>query len=115
MVGRRVDSRRAVVRRGEIWWVESPTAGRRPHLVLTRDAAIGPLDRVLGVPATRRIRGIPTEVKLDVEDGMPQPCVLSLDNTRVLPKAYFVDRICALGPERMDAVCRALSYATGCR
>jgi mRNA-degrading endonuclease toxin of MazEF toxin-antitoxin module len=46
---------------------------------------------------------------------MPDHCVLSLDNVRVLPKSYFVDRICTLGPERMESVCRALVIATGCR
>lgn len=114
MVGARVHPRRALVRRGEVWWVESPGTGRRPHLVLARDAAIGPLTRVLGVPATRTIRGIASEVEIGPEDGMPDRCVLSLDNTRVLPKRYFVERICELGPEQMDRVCRALSIATGC-
>ena len=103
------------MRRGEVWWVERPGASRRPHLVLTRDAAIQPLERVLGVPATRTIRCIPTEVELGPDDGMPAPCVLSLDNTRVLPKAYFVERICRLGPDAMDRVCLALAVATGCR
>ena len=27
------------MKRGEVWWVEHPAAGRRPHLVLTRDAS----------------------------------------------------------------------------
>jgi hypothetical protein len=31
------------------------------------------------------------------------------------PEAFFVDRICSLGPGRMDQVCRALAVATGCR
>jgi mRNA interferase MazF len=69
---------------------------------------------VLGVPTTRTARGIPTEVELGSEDGMPDACVLSLDNVTVLPKAFFRERICTLGPERMDAVCRALARATGC-
>ena len=103
------------MKRGEVWWVEPPGAGRRPHLVLTRDSAIGPLTRVLGVPATRTIRGIASEVEIGPADGMPDHCVLSLDNVRVLPKSYFVDRICTLGPERMESVCRALVIATGCR
>ena len=103
------------MKRGEVWWVEPPDAGRRPHLVLTRDSAIGPLTRVLGVPATRTIRGIASEVEIGPADGMPDHCVLSLDNVRVLPKSYFVDRICTLGPERMESVCRALAIATGCR
>jgi mRNA interferase MazF len=70
---------------------------------------------VLGVPATRTVRGIPSEVELGPDDGLPDPCVLSFDNMRVVRKVYFVDRICTLGPERMESVCRALAIATGCR
>ena len=103
------------MKRGEVWWVEHPAAGRRPHLVLTRDPAIQRLARVLGVPATRTIRGIPSEVELGTEDGLPDRCVLSFDNMRVVRKAHFVERICQLGPEQMDRVCRALAIATGCR
>jgi mRNA interferase MazF len=110
-----VDSRRTLVRRGEVWWVEHPGAGRRPHLVLTRDAAIPALTSVLGVPATKTVRGIPSEVPLGPADGMPVECVLSLDNTRVVRKTYFVERICELGPDRMAHVCAALAHATGCR
>ncbi len=103
------------MRRGEVWWVERPGAQRRPHLVITRDVAIARLDHVLGVPTTTIARGIPTEVELSREDGMPAPCVLTLDNTRVLPKAYFISRICELPAERMTRVCDALAIATGCR
>ena len=102
------------MRRGEVWWVERPEAGRRPHLVLTRDASIPVLHGVLAVPATRTIRGIPTEVELGPEDGMPERCALSLDNARTVGKGFFVVRICSLGDDRMTAVCRALSHATGC-
>jgi mRNA interferase MazF len=102
------------VKRGEVWWVEHPAAGRRPHLVLTRDAAILPVARILGVPATRTIRGLPSEVPLGPDDGMPDACVLSFDNMRVVRKAYFVERICVLGPDRMASVCKALARATGC-
>ena len=103
------------MRRGEVWWVERPGAERRPHLVLTRDAAIERMHTVLGVPTTTTIRAIPTEVEIGPEHGMPTTCVLSLDNTRVLPKSFFRERICQLGAEPMDRVCRALAIATGCR
>lgn len=102
------------MRRGEVWWVEDPHAGRRPHLVLTRDAAVPVLNQLIAVPATRRVRGVPTEVELGPDDGMPDACVLSLDNATLVPKALFRERICTLGPERMRAVCRALALATGC-
>jgi mRNA interferase MazF len=103
-----------VVSRGELWWVEDPELGRRPHLVLTRQAAIPVLNAYITVPATRTIRGIPTEVPLGREDGMPEECVLSLDNVAVVPKSFFVDRIARLGADRLAHVCAALAVATGC-
>ena len=100
--------------RGEIWWVEHPEAGRRPHLLLTRQAAIPVLTGYIAVPATRTVRGIPTEVRLGAADGMPADCALSFDNIAVIPRAYFVERITKLGPDRLTEVCRALAIATGC-
>lgn len=100
--------------RGEVWWAEHPEAGRRPFLVLTREAAIPVLRRVVAVPATRTIRGIPTEVILDEDDGMPARCALSFDNVTTLPKALLTERICRLSVERLAESCRALAVATGC-
>jgi len=103
-----------VVSRGEVWWVEDPEVGRRPHLVLTRQAAIAVLNAYLAVPATRTVRGIPTEVRLGAEDGMPAECALSLDNVTVVPRSFFVERICRLSTERLTELCSALGIATGC-
>lgn len=100
--------------RGEVWWVEWPEVGRRPYLVLTRQAAIPVLGVLVAVPATTTVREIPTEVRLGPEDGMPQECALSLDNVTRVPKSLFVEPITRLGPERMHDVCVALGYATGC-
>ncbi len=100
--------------RGEVWWAEHPDAGRRPYLVLTRQGAITVLSRVLAVPATRTVRGIPTEVQLDEDDGMPDRCALSFDNLVTMPKSLFTERICRLGVDRLDQVCQALRAASGC-
>jgi mRNA interferase MazF len=97
-----------------MWWVEHPDAGRRPFLVLTRQAAIPVLNAVLAVPATRTTRQIPTEVMLDTGDGMPEECALSLDNLTLVPKELFRARITRLSVERMSEVCRALALASGC-
>lgn len=43
-------------RRGEVWWCEPPEIGRRPVVVLSRDAAIPRLRRVLVAPCTTTIR-----------------------------------------------------------
>jgi mRNA-degrading endonuclease toxin of MazEF toxin-antitoxin module len=112
--GNRLPPNPGEMNRGEVWWAEHPDAGRRPFLILTRQAAIGVLARVLAVPATRTIRKIPTEVVLDVDDGMPQRCALSFDNITPMPKSLLTERICRLDIERMSAACRALEAATGC-
>jgi mRNA interferase MazF len=96
-----------------MWWYETE-AGRRPYLVLTRTEAVPVLNQVLAVPATRTVRGIPTEVALDEADGMPQSCVLTLDNVSLIRPALCRERITELGPERMAEVCTALHRATAC-
>jgi mRNA interferase MazF len=103
-----------VVRRGGVYCLEHPGWGRRPVLVLTREAAIPVLKRVTIASITRTIRGIPTEVVLDEHDGMPVRCVVSLDNLGDAWKAMLTEHLTTLGPDRMQEVCQALSIATGC-
>lgn len=103
-----------MVRRGEVWWAEHPEWGRRPAVVMTRDEAIDRLNQVFVVLATTTIRGIPTEVELGREDGMPRDCVLNADHTESVAKGYLVDRITVLAPEKVAAVCAALRIATNC-
>ena len=100
--------------RGEVWWLEHPDAGRRPACVLTRQAAISVLSSVLVAPATRTVRGIPTEVALSRADGMPDECVLSFDTLATVPRALLTERITALEDEKLGEICRALRTATGC-
>lgn len=101
-------------RRGEVWWGEIEDVGRRPFLVMTRSAAIPVLHNVLAAPVTRTIRGIPTELPLSAEDGMPTECAASFDNLRVVPKAYLVDRLTSLSSLRLAEACRALRAAVDC-
>lgn len=103
-----------MVARGEVWWSEDEMLGRRPVLVLSRDAVLPALARPLVAPLTTRERGLPTEVGLDDADGLPQPCVVSLDNVQPLSAALLTERITQLDPARMAAVCRALAVATSC-
>lgn len=97
-----------------MWWIEHPSAGRRPALVLTRDEAIGVLNKVLVVPTTGTRRGIGTEVPLDVEDGMSRPCVLTLDNMGPLSKSLLIERITVLREDKLRDVCTALAHAVCC-
>lgn len=101
--------------RGEIWWAEEPEIGRRPVLVISRDRAIDVLTWVLVAPVTRTVRDIPTEVKVDEEEGMPQTCAVTLDNIRPMRKALLTEWITTLGHNRMNEVCAALLTAVDCR
>ena len=100
--------------RGEVWWFESPDETRRPVLLLTRSMLIQRMLTIMVAPVTSRRRNIPTEVVLDEDDGMPRPCVVSLDKVRTVPRAHLTASVTALGPERMAEVCQALRVAVEC-
>ena len=85
------------MRRGEIWWAElPPPIGRRPALLLSRDSAYKVRTSVTVAMVTRTIRGIPVEVLLGPEDGMPAECAVNLDNILTIPKSRLRQRITAL-------------------
>ena len=100
--------------RGEIWWGEAPGSKRRPYLVLTRDSAIPVLRTILVAEITRTVRGIPTEVPLGPEEGLPSLCVATFDNVLPFPKAMLVRRLGALSVTRRDEPCEALRAALDC-
>lgn len=102
------------MKRGSVYYLEHPEWGRRPVLVLTRDAAIPVLKRVAIASISRTIRGIPTEVILDEDDGMPTRCAVSLDNLGDAWTAMLTEQVTTLGPQRMNDICRALNIAIGC-
>ena len=104
------------MRRGEIWWAElAPPLGRRPVLLLSRDAAYRVRTSVSVAIVTRTIRSIPVEVLLKPEDGMPRECVVNFDDIITIPKARITERITILSPEKMTAVAKALIFALDLR
>jgi mRNA interferase MazF len=102
------------MKRGEIWWAEllSP-AGRRPVLLLSRDEAYMVRELVTVAPVTTRIRTIPTEVPLSIEDGFPKSCIVNLDTITTIAKSSLSDRLVSLSVEKMSAVEIALHFALG--
>jgi mRNA interferase MazF len=101
--------------RGEVWWCELPDIGRRPVVVLSRDAAISRLRRVLVGPCTTTIRGLPSEVVLEPgKDPVPRRSAVNLDSVESLAVATLVDRLGRLSAERMREVCAALAVAVDC-
>jgi mRNA interferase MazF len=102
-------------RRGEVWWCEPPAIGRRPVVVLSRDAAIHRLGRALVAPCTTTIRGLPSEVLLEPgDDPIPLPSAVNLDSVESVSVAVLTDRLGTLSGRRMQDVCAALAVATDC-
>ena len=100
------------MKRGEVWWLEMPPpAGRRPAVLLSRDAAYQVRAAITVAPITRTIRKIPVEVVLDQSDGMPTRCVVNLDDITTLPKALIKQRLTVLSPERIGQIDAAIRFA----
>ena len=100
--------------RGEVWWGEIAEVGRRPFLVLTREAAIPVLTGLVCAPVTRTVRGIPTELVLGKADGMPVDCAASFDNLATIPKRSLTAMICTLPLGRRLEMCGVLRTALEC-
>lgn len=87
---------------------------QRPVLVLTRDSAIGHLSTVTVAPITSTIRDVPSEVVLDVDDGMKGRCAANLHNAVTVSQERLGKRVTSLSGERMQEVCAALRFSLGC-
>ena len=101
--------------RGDVWWCEFEAIGRRPVVVLSRDAAIPRLGRALVAPCTTTIRSLPSEVLLEPrEDPVPRPCAVNLDSVESVSLGVLVERLGRLADARMREICAALAIAVDC-
>lgn len=87
---------------------------QRPVLVLTRDSAISHLSTVTVAPITSTIRDVPSEVILDVDDGMKGRCAVNLHNAVTVSQERLGKRVASLNRQRMEEVCAALRFSLGC-
>ncbi len=102
--------------RGELWWCEPPEIGRRPVVILSRDAAIPRLRRTLIAPCTTTIRGLASEVLLEPgEDPVIRKTAVNLDSVESVSVGVLIDRIGRLSDSRMQEICAALAVAVDCR
>ena len=100
------------MKRGEVWWVDMPApAGRRPAVLLNRDAAYRVRAAITVAPVTRTIRNIPVEVILDRSDGMPARCVVNLDDITTLPKVLIKQGVTDLWREKIRQIDAAIRFA----
>ena len=98
-----------------MWWLETPDIGRRPVVVLLRDAALNRLATAIVAPCTTTIRGLPSEVVLEPgDDPVPRVSAVNLDSIVGAPQAHLVERLGRLSDERMRQICTALEVAVAC-
>ena len=103
------------IARGEIrLYTFAPPDKTRPVVILTDDAAIVYLANVTVAPIGSTIRGVPSEVVLDEDDGMKAPCAVNLHNTASVPQERIGKRVARLSPVRMNEICAALAFCVGC-
>lgn len=82
--------------------------------MLTRDSAITYLSAITVAPITSTIRGVPSEVILNEEDGMKAPCAVNLHNAVTISRERLGRRVTHLGSLRMSEICEALRFSLGC-
>lgn len=103
------------IERGEIRLVRLSTPDKvRPAVVLTRDRSIPRLTAVSVAPITSTIRGVGSEVILDIDDGMKGPCSINLHNVTTVDATCLGPRVAKLGDRKLSEVCRAIEFALGC-
>jgi len=86
----------------------------RPVVVLTRGSSLEFLGWVTVAPISSTVRGVRSEIRLDVEDGMKGPCVVNAHNIVTVRKDQIGRRVARLSEARMRGVCTAVAFALGC-
>ncbi len=100
--------------RGEIWLAEA--GGKvRPVVVLTRSDVLAVRRLVTVAEVTTTARGLSVEVPVGQDAGLDQPSVVNCDGLHTLAQRSLTTRLGVLDDDDMDRVCRATSYALGCR
>ena len=103
------------IARGDIRLYQfAPPNKKRPVVVLTRASAIGYLSTVTVAPITSTVRGVPSEVVLNEEDGMKRPCAVNLHHAITVAQDRIGKRVAHLNEVRMRQICSALRFSLGC-
>ena len=98
----------------ELWWAALPApAGRRPVLLLSRDAAYSYLNKFLAAEVTTTVRNIAVEVPVGREEGLSVKSAANFDNIRTVTRSELMKRIGCLAPRRHAEVKLAVGHALG--
>jgi mRNA interferase MazF len=100
------------LQQGSVVWAQLPQPfGRRPVVVITRDAVVGRMNNLTVAPITRTIRNVDTEVNLEPIDGVPSTCAITLDNIFTIQRIALGDVITVLTRKKLLLVFAAIRKA----
>lgn len=103
------------IARGEVRLYQfAPPDKTRPVVILTRSSALAYLSAVTIAPITSAVRGVPSEVRLDEDDGMKAPCAVNLHNVITVSQHRLGKRVAQLSSARMKEICAAIRFSLGC-
>lgn len=104
----------AEVNRGDVWLLDlGGRAGRRPALIVTRQAVIPHVNKVTVAEITSAGKGYPTEVAIGHRANLAKDSFVTLDNIQTVAKERFVKYVGALDAATMRIVGRKLILALG--
>jgi mRNA interferase MazF len=83
----------------------------RPVLVLTREVVRSRLNRVTVAPITTTIRGLSTEVPVDMANGLSAPSVVNCDNIATIPVEALGEQIGVLLDRQEPLLSQAIQAA----
>jgi mRNA interferase MazF len=102
------------VNRGDVWQLDlGGRAGRRPALILTRQAVIPHVNKLTVAEITSQGKGYPTEVALGQKANLPRESFAQLDNVQTVAKARFVKYLGTVDAPTMGTIGRKLILALG--
>lgn len=100
--------------RGDVWMLDlGGRAGRRPALIITRQAVLPWVNKVTVAEITSSGKGYPTEVAIGQKANLARESYVQLDNIQTVAKSRFVKYVGALDPATMRIVGQKTILALG--
>jgi mRNA interferase MazF len=100
------------VNRGDVWMLDlGGRAGRRPALIMTRQAVIPYVNKLTVAEITSSGKRYPTEVPIGRTANLPKESYVQLDNIQTIAKSRFVKYVGALDSPTMRTVAQKVILA----
>lgn len=103
-----------MIDRGDIRWFRFDRPDkRRPVLVMGRPDLLPSWSLVPVIPLSSQVRGLPWEVRLGPDDGLPELCVLKPEWIRAVPREQLGPWIAKLPNGKWPEIARVLVDVLG--